>query len=260
MPLPILDVPTYPFVPLMDGVPPLMRAPIDAQAPALLAQAVATGVTPPLLQSMLSGAIPSMLNGVTNPLSQLAADLDPGSLASADSGALPGGPGSAPQWGIFDDGGSQVIVPDSVLSMDWQGSYRTIDYPIEQGNFETYNKVQVPFEPTVIMRKGGSVSDRQDFINTLLQIRGDLNLYTVTMPEVSFANSNITDVSFSRRADAGATVIEATIRLKQVNVSASSSFTDVKSPTSQDSFNGGTVDATDPTPQQAAAVPPGGPS
>lgn len=259
MPLPDIPVPLYPFVPLLPGVPALVRASIDSQAATLLQQAITTGVQPALLTSMLTGAIPSFLNGVTAPLTQLASDLIPDPLADSDIGQE-GGAGSGPQWGIFDSDGNQVIEPDNVVSFDWSGAYRTIDYPIEEGNFETYNKVQQPFDPRIVMRKGGSVSDRQDFINTLNTIRGDLKLYSAVTPEISYDSVNITDVSYARRADAGATVIEATISLKQINVTASSAFTNTASPTSQDAFNSGTVDATTPTPTQAAAVPAGGPS
>lgn len=259
MPLPDLPVPTYPFVPLALGVPPLMRAPIDVQAPALLTQAAATGVIPPLLASMLSGAIPSMLNGVTAPIDALASDLAPGLPATADSGSQVGGASSAAQWGIFDANGNQVIEPDSVVALDWSGSFHVISYPIEQGNFESYNKVQQPFQPRVVMRKGGSVSDRQSFINTLETIRASLDLYTVITPEHSYQSTNITDVTYSRRADAGATVIEATITLQEINVTASSAFTNVQDPKSQDANKGGTVGTTAPTSAQASAAA-GGPS
>ena len=258
MPLPILDVPTYPFVPLMPGVPPLLRAPVDVQAPALLAMAASTGINPPLLTSMLGGEIPSMLNDVTAPVAQLSAALNP-SAANGDTASQVSGSTSAAQWGIFDANGVLVIIPDSVLSMDWRGSSTILDYPIEQGNFESYNKVYKPFEPVVIMRKGGSVAVRQSFVNTLMAIRNDLNLYTVTMPEISYPSVNITDVSFSRKNDVGATVIEATISLKQINVSASSSFTNVANPTSQDAFSDGTVQTTPPTSQQATSAA-GGPN
>lgn len=258
MPLPNLPVPAFPFVPLMVGVPGLMRAPIDIQAPNLLNQAATTGVTPPVLMSMLNGSIPSMLNGVTEPLGNLASDLSPQPV-TGDSSSEIGGTSSAPQWGIFDDGGNAVITPDSIVSVSWRGSYRVISYPIEGGNFETYNKVQQPFEVRVVMRQGGSPSDRQSFINTLNSIRADLRLYTVTTPEVSYASVNITDVQYERRAEVGATVIEPTITLQQINVSASASFSNVAAPTSQDSFNDGTVDSTTPTPTQASAAT-GGPT
>lgn len=258
MPLPLLPIPVYPFVPLMDGVPSLPRAPIDVQAPNLLSQAASTGVQSPVLMSMFSGAIPSMLNGVTLPVGDLSADLSPEPVTGDTSSEI-GGSSSAPQWGIFDDGGNAVIVPDSIVSVSWKGSYRVISYPIEQGNFETYNKVQEPFEVRIVMRKGGSPSDRQAFISTLDTIRKSLSLYTATTPEVSYASMNITDVQYERRADAGATVIEPTIVLQEINVTATSTFSNVAAPTSQDSFNDGTVDTTTPTPTQATAAN-GGPS
>lgn len=257
MPLPTLSVPTYPFVPMAPGVPPLRRSPIDTQAQALVGQAVTSGVQPALLVQMLSGAVPSFLNGVTTPLPQVLSAFTPTGLASVDTPNQTGQSGVL--WGIFDATGGEVIAPDSVVSFDFKGAYRVISYPIEGGNFESYNKVQEPFEIRMVMRKGGSVADRQDFIDVLDEIRASLDLYTATSPEQSYPSMTITDVGYDRQSDKGATVIEAVITLKQINVTASTSFTNTTNPVSQDPTDGGTVDAIPPTPTQAGAVPPGGP-
>lgn len=258
MPLPTLAVPIYPFVPAEPGVPPLRRSPLDNQAQGLVGQAVRTGVVPDLLAQMLGGVVPSFLNGVTTPLPQVAASFPPSTLAdgSLDQSTVPAGL----QWGIFDVSGNPVIVPDTVISFDWKGSYRVISYAIEGGNFETYNKVQEPFEVRMVMWKAGSPADRQDFIDVLGTIRASLDLYTATSPEQSYDSMTIKDVAYDRKGDQGATVIEAVITLQQINVTASSSFTSTTNPVSQNPTDGGTVDAGTPTPTQGGAVPPGGPS
>lgn len=259
MPLPTLAVPAYPFVPNAPGVPPLARAPVDVQAPTLLSVAATTGVIAPLLAQMLSGAVASMLNGLTQPIPQLSSALSAPPVATFDAPSAPGGT-AGPQWGIFTAGGELAITPDSVVSFGFKGSYRLIKYPTEQGSFQTYNKVQVPFEVKVTMRKTGAVEDRQSFIDTLETIRKSLDLYSVATPEVSYDNLNISDVDYDRKAGAGATVIEPTITLEQINISASSSFTNVAQPSAAAATDGGTVDAVPPTSGQASPVPPGGPS
>lgn len=259
MPLPTLTVPPYPFVPPYPGVPPLARAPADTQAPALVRQATGPGgAVTPLLAGMLSGAVPSFLNGVTLGLPQINTLLSP--VAAVGDAVQPQSGTTGPQWGIFTQGGDLAITPDTVVSFEFSGSYRVISYPIEGGNFETYNKVQEPFEVRMVLRKSGTVSDRQAFIDTLDTIRASLDLYTAVSPEQAYDSLTITDVTYPRQADKGVTTIDATITLKQINVTASSSFTNTSNPTAQDPTNGGTVDATTPTPGQAAAVPPGGPS
>lgn len=256
MPLPTLAVPVYPFVPDEPGVPPLRRSPIDIQAPTLVGAAVRTGVLANLLVQMLGGAVPSFLNGATTPLPQILSSFTPTAASANVQSSVPAGL----QWGLFDVAGNPVIVPDSVISFDFKGSYRVISYAIEGGNFESYNKVQEPFEIRMVMWKAGSLADRQDFIDILDTIRASLDLYTAASPDQSYASMTVTDAAYDRKGDAGATVIEAVITLRQINVTASSSFTSTTNPVSQNPTDGGTVDAGTPTPTQSGAVPPGGPS
>lgn len=147
------------------------------------------------------------------------------------------------QWGIFDDQGNQVVQPDSCISMEHPGKEHLIsDYPVEQGAFESYDKVETPREITVRMAKGGSLLDRQQFLQSIEAIAGDLNFYTVVTPEVSYPSMNVSKApDYSRRSDKGAGLITVDIHMMEIRVTATQGFENVQSPPSADPVNGGTV-------------------
>lgn len=147
-----------------------------------------------------------------------------------------------PVWGIFkqvaetpnvteDDNGVQtvtvtpttkltpVVLPDSILEFGYKNEWNTPDYPTQDGGFTNYNKVNNPFEITLRMTKGGSVSDRTDFINQLDSIAGSLDLYQVITPEKTYKNCNIIRVEVSRRGTKGAFWLsEVDVVLKEIRI------------------------------------------
>lgn len=257
MPLSITPLPDFPLLPTVPGVPPVVRAIADTNVVSLLQAGVAAGGPSPLLANMLAGAVPSMLNGYAGtPLQSLLTDLSP--TPATQDGVNQEGQ-SAPQWQIQDSSGNQVLNPDSIVSVEFVGEYRVIKYPIEAGNFEDYNKVKVPNVVKVICRKGGTSSDRSGFLTDLETIRTSTDLYTITTPDWSYPNYNVDHVDYPRRAELGVALIQATIWFEEINVSASTSFSNTQQPGSQDPQSLGTVQTQAATPQQAAAVPPGGP-
>jgi hypothetical protein len=109
------------------------------------------------------------------------------------------------QWGIYDAAGTVlVLAPDSFLAFDKRNEWRISDYPIQQGSFASYNKVIVPFELSLRVSKGGSLTDRENFLTQLDAISGDTNLYTVITPEKTYTNVNISRTEVTRRGPQGA--------------------------------------------------------
>src|SRR6185312_15922270 len=107
-------------------------------------------------------------------------------------------------WKILDANTSApVIVPDTVPRFEYRGEARVSDYPVEQGAFASYNKVQVPFEIRMTMvcsglnlvQKGAqAVRDavglsigqnlmlRTDFLDTLDYMRLTTDLFVIVTP------------------------------------------------------------------------------
>jgi len=147
---------------------------------------------------------------------------------------------SAPQWGIY-SGDSPILLADSVVEVSFRGEWRLADYPVEQGAFESYNKVKTPYIAHVRMAKGGSASDRQMFLDNLETIAQSLDLYDVVTPEKVYENANVTTYEYKRTSQNGAGMITADIVLNEVMLTATQSFSKTIAPSGASIINGGTV-------------------
>lgn len=139
----------------------------------------------------------------------------PGLVSSDTTGALGNAVPATPLWGIFLNG-NVVITADNVISLEYKQDWDILDYPVEQGGFETYNKVQLPFEIKLEFSSGGSVSNRQALLDSVAAIAGDTNLYDVHMPEEFYSNMNIMHYSFERRSTNGVGLIKVGVWLRQI--------------------------------------------
>lgn len=154
------------------------------------------------------------------------------------------------QWGIFLNG-SPVITPDTVVDFNYKRDSLLSDYPIEGGGFQTYDKVQIPRDLRVRMAVGADEPTRQNFLLTLESIAGDLNLYTIITPEMSYPSVNITHIDFRRSSGEGVGMIVADIWFLEIRVTASAQFSNTAQPSGADAENGGQVQ-----PQNAATAVP----
>lgn len=134
---------------------------------------------PPLLGGLLPVALPPL-------------------VTSDQIGFLPSFAG--PQWGIF-LGGAPVVPADNVVSMDARQEWVIADYPIEQGAFESYDKVKRPFDVRFRLSTGGSVAARAAMIAAIKAIAGDFNLYMFVSPEDTWENVNVSHFDYNRRAE-----------------------------------------------------------
>lgn len=158
----------------------------------------------------------------------------------------------SPQWGIFLNN-KQVIKPDSVLAFEYKKEYRLADYPMEQGAFQTYNKVTTPYDVRVSMTKGGSEVERQAFLLTAERIAASLDLYDVLTPERKYSNANISHFDYRRTSTNGVTLLTVDFWLAEIRVTVPAAFSNTKNPSSQINQNGGLVQ---PAPITTTANPP----
>jgi len=135
---------------------------------------------------------------------------------------------SAPtEWGIFQNGKS-VLISDSVVSVDYRKEWHISDYPIEQGNFESYNKVRMPYDARITFSKGGTDSDRNEFLTTIESISASLELYDVVTPEFTYVNANISHFDYRRTSINGVGLLAVTIWLQEIRATAASAFSKVE--------------------------------
>lgn len=163
----------------------------------------------------------------------------------ADALSLLTGFAAAP-WGIY-QGGIPVVQADSVVSVGYKQDWSIADFQIEQGGFETYDKVDTPFSSRVRFASGGSQANRQALLDSIAEIAGNLELYDVVTPEQVYPSANIQSYDVQRSAHNGVGLIQIDVRLIEVRVTAVSEFSNTKSPTANSPTSTGTVQAIDPS-------------
>lgn len=172
----------------------------------------------------------------------------------------------APSWGIFETVSvvtppllpenvyQLAIIPDSIVGVDYDREWSLPSYPQEQGAFQNYNKIQLPFENRVQITKGGTVTEKQLFVNTLEAMAASLKLFDIITPEQTFFNVNIYKISLSRSADSGASLLTYDVSFQEIRTSAAAKFADTVNPNAADPVSSGTVQTTAIAPQAPFAT------
>jgi hypothetical protein len=185
----------------------------------------------------------------------------------------------SPQWGIFDQLGNQVgIAPNSqttlqalegalasqitgsiapqlsTLSLEFMKESRVSDFPLEQGGFASYNKVQTPASPVVTLILQGQESDRTYLLQAIDAACTSTNLYNVVTPTVNYQNYTVERYSYTRKSDRGLTLLIVEVALKEIRqvtpAYSTSPIVAPVNPAASQQVSGGTVQPA-PVPQSA---------
>jgi len=161
--------------------------------------------------------------------------------------------GDAQQWGIF-QGGDPVVTADSVVSMEFKKEWAISDYPVEEGSFETYDRVSLPFDARIRFSAGGSLASREALLSSIEAISGDTDLFDVVTPERVYTGVTISHYSYNRSARNGVGLLQVDVWVFQVNQNAMSVFGNTAAPDGADQVNDGPVQATAPSSSQQSAI------
>ena len=142
-------------------------------------------------------------------------------LVSGDASALFGAVAHQ-QWGIFTQGGSPVFTVDSVGAIEFAQDYRISDYPQEQGGFQSYNKVALPFQGKVTFLVN---RNRAGLLNQLPTQLASLSLLSLVTPEVTYPSCNVIHQGYRRTSRNGVTLIAVDVWVEEVRVTATATST-----------------------------------
>lgn len=254
--------PFFPDVPDLPGVPALPRFPSSLPQAASFAASITgnlmsvTGVAQGLLyagsrlagQGLIDGTrVVQQLSGPVGTTGQYLVDVaqdfsgdaegvfeppsledDDGFLTADAPAALQ--PTTSTQWGIFDSSGAPVVVADNVVTVEARQEWAISNYPLEGGAFESYDKVYIPFDARVRFSRGGSEQRRQELIDSIDAIAGDLKFYDVVTPEHVWESANIIHQSISRAAKDGLGLVKMDVWLEQVKADATAEFSTAQTP------------------------------
>ncbi len=149
--------------------------------------------------------------------------------------------------------------PDSVVALEYRQDWELSDYPVEKGGFQSYNKVQRPFDVRVRFSKGGSDAARSAFLALVDSLAKTLDTYDVVTPEKTYTNVNINHQNFARAADTAGMVI-VDLWFLEIRETATQQFTDsqpltnTQDPSGESPQSSGPVSAEAATPGQTSVI------
>lgn len=132
------------------------------------------------------------------------------------------------QWGIFLDGVA-VVGFDSVVTFEYRQDNPVSDYPVEDGGFQSYDKVQLPADIKIKLAAGGSVSNRQQFLASLDAEMNTTDLYDVLTPEQVYVGYNFTHRDLHRNAG-NVGLITVDVWFTEIRVTAATTFSNTQQP------------------------------
>lgn len=123
------------------------------------------------------------------------------------------------KFGILNQSGAAAIVPDSFVDFEYREEHKIPIYPIEQGSFQSYNKISLPFDIRVTLTCSGNGAMRKSqFLAAIDKLLFGLDLVSVVTPEATFMNCNLVHVDYRRESNRGATLIIAQLWFQEVRV------------------------------------------
>lgn len=171
-----------------------------------------------------------------------------------------------PQWGIFSEAGAPLLLGSSVKAFDYKNDANVASFPIEQGAFANYNKVQTPWDARVSFTVGagllgaigGGTANRAAFLATCERLLIATTLVVVLTPEVTYPSANIVHYDYRRTNREGVSLLTVDVWVQQIRQTAVRAFSQAggtAQPSGAETVAGGTVQGAAPTAVQAAALP-----
>lgn len=123
------------------------------------------------------------------------------------------------KWGILNKSGAAALVPDSFVDFEYREEHKIPIYPIEQGGFQSYNKISLPFDIRVTVTcSGNGRMQKSQFLAAIDELLFGLDLVSVVTPEATYMNCNLVHVDYRRESSRGATLIIAQLWFQEVRV------------------------------------------
>ncbi len=156
------------------------------------------------------------------------------------------------QWGVFQNG-VPVIVCDSVQDMSYRQEWTISDFAVEQGAFESFDKVILPFDIRVRFN-AGSAAQRQAMLGSIAAIAGTTNLYDVVTPDAVYTSVSMSHEDYRRTARQGLGLLSIDTWWLWINQQSSAAGQNTAQPSGASQIASGVVQPTALTSSQQANV------
>lgn len=120
-------------------------------------------------------------------------------------------------WGVVNQYGIPILEVDSVLGMTYDAGSSVSNFPVESGEFRSYNKTKNPSMASVQLTKSsGGTLKRGLFLTQLEALQKSTISFHIVTPEYVYMNYQMIGINHSRSASDGATLIKANIDMQEI--------------------------------------------
>ncbi|MGS1010129.1 hypothetical protein [Achromobacter anxifer] len=148
-----------------------------------------------------------------------------------------------PRWGVYATDGQQVLVFETFVSIKFNQGGQISSFPVEQGGFSSFNKVDTPYEATIKLAHGGDQASREIMLSVLRKIVGSTDLYSVATPEIVYSSANLVKYEYSRGDRNGSNLLLVDLTLREVRQTAALRSLGTREPSGADEQSNGQVQA-----------------
>lgn len=187
----------------------------------------------------------SLPPGVPNLLDSGVSFLNPTDILTSDT-VTDYGFGAAPQWGLFLNG-APIVIADTVVDFGYQQAWSISDYPVEQGGFESYDKVNSPFRVRIQFVSGGNEANRQALLDSIAAIGDQLTLFYAVTPEAIYPSVNVEHYEYRRTSHNGLGLMIVDVSLLEIREEQSGNFQNTASPSGFQAAPVGNIQSTTTT-------------
>lgn len=135
----------------------------------------------------------------------------------------------SPSYALLDRKGDKLIQPDGPGEFEMKGDANVSTYPIEDGAFQSYNKVLNPENLAItLLCNGHGPMSRKQFIERCRELKNGTEIVTVVTPDQVYQSVVCTGMSYKQTSRNGATLLTVHMTFNEERTSASMSFPKAK--------------------------------
>lgn len=113
--------------------------------------------------------------------------------------------------------GSYALKPDSFVKFEYKEIHKIPNYPVEQGSFQSYNKVTLPYEIKLTITKS-NIFEIGPFINQILVLLNSTRLLSIVTPDKVYNSANLINFDYRKDARNGAVLLIAELTFQEVRI------------------------------------------
>lgn len=161
-------------------------------------------------------------------------------------------------WTILDESGQTAVTFTSFIDIDLRNEGQALSYPIEEGKFANYNKIQAPLDIRVTLAVQGTETDFEYVLQKLDEYQKEAVKLSVSTPAALYENLTLETFNYTRNRENNSGMLTVELHLIEVREVETQVTTTVitkpKNPTSSGNTNTGKTQVVEQKDNQYSSI------